>query len=430
MAHERTLVLNATFEPLAVISAEEAMTLWAKDRVQVLEEHPRVARAVNFEFKWPSVVRLREYVKLKRRPVVQFTRNNVYVRDEFTCQYCTSPETAILAADLTWRLAKDITVGSTLVGVDEYPLGKGAWRKLREAQATAVKHFVGARVRVVTDRGSIVVSPDHKFLSAQGASGRLDWVAATALVPGVAIKFHAQPWTDRADSWLAGIIDGEANLRVRQGNCYLVIAQNEGPVLDRIKRELTALSVAFTQSLVDKKKSVRCFRVCVFGVQDVSFLLGTLRPTRLIDRSAELLLGQTGLGKNSDALVTAVEPLPDGPLVGITTSTSTLITDGYVSHNCGEAHEPDRLTFDHVVPVAQGGTRSWHNIVAACRPCNHKKGARTPREAGMREQTPRRPPVLAPNMKFSNYYRAPQEWKKYLQPKGAETDADGFTVGA
>jgi 5-methylcytosine-specific restriction endonuclease McrA len=41
------------------------------------------------------------------------------------------------------------------------------------------------------------------------------------------------------------------------------------------------------------------------------------------------------------------------------------------------------LTFDHVVPRAQGGRTTWENVATACAPCNLKKGGRTPRQAHM-----------------------------------------------
>lgn len=40
-------------------------------------------------------------------------------------------------------------------------------------------------------------------------------------------------------------------------------------------------------------------------------------------------------------------------------------------------------TYDHVVPVAAGGTEALENLVVACRSCNVRKGARTPEQAGM-----------------------------------------------
>ncbi len=40
-------------------------------------------------------------------------------------------------------------------------------------------------------------------------------------------------------------------------------------------------------------------------------------------------------------------------------------------------------TMDHVQPRSRGGATSWANAVAACEPCNARKGDRTPEEAGM-----------------------------------------------
>jgi 5-methylcytosine-specific restriction endonuclease McrA len=40
-------------------------------------------------------------------------------------------------------------------------------------------------------------------------------------------------------------------------------------------------------------------------------------------------------------------------------------------------------TVDHIVPQSRGGSWSWLNTVAACRDCNHRKGNRTPAEAGL-----------------------------------------------
>lgn len=85
---EQTLVLNATFEPLKVVDWQRAITLWVQGKVEIIETHDREVRAVTFSFKLPSVVRLLHFARLRRRPIVQFTRANIYARDEFSCQYC------------------------------------------------------------------------------------------------------------------------------------------------------------------------------------------------------------------------------------------------------------------------------------------------------------------------------------------------------
>ena len=50
------------------------------------------------------------------------------------------------------------------------------------------------------------------------------------------------------------------------------------------------------------------------------------------------------------------------------------------------------LTFDHVVPRSRGGVTSWENVVAACSPCNLRKGAKTLKQSGMQLSKPPRMP--------------------------------------
>lgn len=87
---EQTLLLNACYTPLKVVTWQRAMVLWAKGAVEIVETHDREVRAVRFSFKLPSVVRLVRFVKVRRRATVPFTRANIYARDNYTCGYCTT----------------------------------------------------------------------------------------------------------------------------------------------------------------------------------------------------------------------------------------------------------------------------------------------------------------------------------------------------
>lgn len=57
--------------------------------------------------------------------------------------------------------------------------------------------------------------------------------------------------------------------------------------------------------------------------------------------------------------------------------------DRHICAYCGVIHEPRVLTIDHVLPKSKGGKNTWVNCVTACKPCNHRKGNRTPEEARM-----------------------------------------------
>lgn len=87
---KQTLLLNATYEPLTVVSWQRAMTLWAQGKVEVIDEHnDREVRTVRFTFKLPSIVRLLRFVRIRhRKGHLPFTRANIYARDDHTCQYC------------------------------------------------------------------------------------------------------------------------------------------------------------------------------------------------------------------------------------------------------------------------------------------------------------------------------------------------------
>ena len=65
------------------------------------------------------------------------------------------------------------------------------------------------------------------------------------------------------------------------------------------------------------------------------------------------------------------------------------LRDEFTCQYCGDL---DELTFDHVIPRAQGGTTAWENVIAACAPCNLRKGGRSPKQAQMfPRQAPFRP---------------------------------------
>ena len=89
--------------------------------------------------------------------------------------------------------------------------------------------------------------------------------------------------------------------------------------------------------------------------------------------------------------------------------------DKHTCQYCADVFPTAELTFDHVVPVAQGGRKDWENIVTCCVSCNRRKGGRTPAEAGMRLlRTPRRPdsaPAVRIKLTLNEH---PQSWRDFL----------------
>ena len=64
-------------------------------------------------------------------------------------------------------------------------------------------------------------------------------------------------------------------------------------------------------------------------------------------------------------------------------SDALFVRDRHMCAYCGEIFPTRLLTQDHVRPRAQGGEHTWMNLVASCHGCNHRKGNRTPEQAGM-----------------------------------------------
>ncbi len=81
---------------------------------------------------------------------------------------------------------------------------------------------------------------------------------------------------------------------------------------------------------------------------------------------------------------------------------------------CGKRFSAGQLSIDHVVPKSRGGKSSWTNVVAACNPCNTRKGGRLPWEAQMKLRkppaVPKKNPALADKVESDRY----SLWRHFL----------------
>lgn len=102
VADSPALVLNADFRPLSYFPLslwpwQEAVKAVFMDRVNIVAEYDHHVSSPSFAMRVPSVIALKQYVPLNRKPA--FTRFNVFLRDRFVCQYCSQ---ALPAAELTF----------------------------------------------------------------------------------------------------------------------------------------------------------------------------------------------------------------------------------------------------------------------------------------------------------------------------------------
>lgn len=63
---------------------------------------------------------------------------------------------------------------------------------------------------------------------------------------------------------------------------------------------------------------------------------------------------------------------------------SIFLRDNFSCQFCGEQFAASELTFDHLIPRANGGTTTWENILTACIDCNSQKRSDMPNFSGRR----------------------------------------------
>jgi 5-methylcytosine-specific restriction endonuclease McrA len=90
-----TLLLNATYEPLCVVSSRRAVVLVLAAKAVPIEDGDGCFHSVTTTVRVPSVVRLTRYVRVPYRAQVPLTRKAVFARDGGRCAYCGAPATSL-----------------------------------------------------------------------------------------------------------------------------------------------------------------------------------------------------------------------------------------------------------------------------------------------------------------------------------------------
>lgn len=87
-----TLVINAdgqpvSYIPLSAVQWKEAVLYMYHDKCTVMDWYDNwMVRSPSWETRVPAVIMLRDF--LRRAKEVRFSKNNVYLRDQYHCCYC------------------------------------------------------------------------------------------------------------------------------------------------------------------------------------------------------------------------------------------------------------------------------------------------------------------------------------------------------
>ncbi len=273
---------------------------------------------------------------------------------DFAMLLCVDPDTLILTGDLEWKKAKELSVNDELIGTNEFPVlhKKGEKRQLLYTKITGVENHVQQKIKVNTSMGETVCSEGHSFLVYSPHGGGYVWKMAKDLKTGDKIRFLSSPWktnNSRDAGWMAGFVDGEGCVtcpsykKHKRGNCYFAVTQGVKQGLPKYVDTLfkgLGFSPFRTVRLSKKETHQDTIIWRLFGRELFRFL-GEIRPTRLMDRFRDAVeKGCVGLYRglsNRDSTYATVESiiyLGSGEVITIETDQHTLITDGFVSHNC------------------------------------------------------------------------------------------------
>ena len=84
---ERVLVLDQSYLPINIVRWQKAIQYIATEKVEIIREYDQIIRSAKCVWKLPAVVRFITKFHRPRR-VVKFSKQNVFIRDRYKCQYC------------------------------------------------------------------------------------------------------------------------------------------------------------------------------------------------------------------------------------------------------------------------------------------------------------------------------------------------------
>jgi 5-methylcytosine-specific restriction endonuclease McrA len=91
----QALVLNASYEPLCVVSGRRAVVLLLTEKAVPVADGDEVLHSAHTHVSVPAVVRLTRFVRVPYRGVIPLTRKAVFARDGGRCVYCNAPATSL-----------------------------------------------------------------------------------------------------------------------------------------------------------------------------------------------------------------------------------------------------------------------------------------------------------------------------------------------
>lgn len=279
----------------------------------------------------PAVQTIPKHTRWSKR-----LRRAIIAPEGHTILQCVSPETRIWLDDLTWKKAKDLTLGDRLFAFDEVP-EKGKHRKMRTAVVEGLVAQKVRRLRLTFDDGtSVICARHHQWLSWYGTGQKFRQAKNLRVGNCIRRVTHVYEKLNTYDAgWLGGMFDGEGWSSGKHGDGWTTgIAQKHGMTLDKLKTVLDENGYYYTDST--NSSEVPCLRIT--DTFEVFRLYQQCRPERLIAKKVWEGFAMPRLGSIAStaqrATITNIEDIGIGDVISIKTDTGTYVAEGLASHNC------------------------------------------------------------------------------------------------
>lgn len=274
---------------------------------------------------------------------------------------CLVPETKVLTADMRWEPVGDLQIGDELLAFEENPT-VARYREWRRSFVVATRRIeLPCYELEFSDGTTVVASGGHLWLRRENQ--QFGWLSTESLQDRETYPKHSSKlvkcfdvW-DHDQSWSAGYLaaafDGEGFFTQtrrppRQNRMMLGFCQKPNAMLDLVLKELAARGFPF--STAQEKSGVTRVNI-LGGSRETLRLIGSIRPRRLLQNFVPLDNGQMR-GLSVELLRKTF--VGNREVVGIVTTTGTLIAEGLASHNSygGEPPDGSAPSFEERCPVA------------------------------------------------------------------------------
>lgn len=287
--------------------------------------------------------------RIMKGPAKGFPIFTLTLEERKTCPVCAHwrscvvPGTKVLTADLTWVPIEDLAPGREIVGFDEERDPATGVRKSKIASVHRVGRAVRECYELTTDRGIIIASDDHLWLAKKDRAG-FRWFRNDKLSPGDLIKFLVAPWdvdTSYDAGRLRGFVEGEGTLSTWGNGPFtkseVSWSQAPGPLIGEINEIARRKGFSITTDI--RISGVNDSEVTINSVdggwRETLRFMGTIRPSRLFAKVRSLIEDRSIEHRGTqNAVVKSIRYIGPREVVMIETSSKTLFTDGYASHNC------------------------------------------------------------------------------------------------